>query len=57
MNIEDHVRGMKPDCGIRMGGKVFKKLFAFFIIDSVPLASSLAIVVRAMRTVRLTVCA
>ncbi len=54
VNVEDHVGGMKMDGGIGMSCKVIKELFAFFIVDLVPLDFLLAIVLRAMSTVRLT---
>jgi hypothetical protein len=54
MNAEDHVGRVESDCCIAMGGKVIEELFAFFHVDLAHFACSLAIMLRAMRTVRLT---
>ncbi len=39
---------------IGMSSKIVKEFFAFLIVNSVPLACLLAMVLRAMRTVRST---
>jgi hypothetical protein len=54
MNVKYLVGGVEMYCSSRLGGQVVEKLFAFFIVDSVPLACLLAIVLKAMRIVRLT---
>jgi hypothetical protein len=54
VHVQDHVGCVESYGRVGMSGEIVEELFAFFIVDLVPLACSLAMVLRAMRTVRST---